>query len=325
MKDTLTIALFAVVLVAATAHAATVTCTDKLGRTVNVPVPVKRAVFLQTSEMIPALGIWDHVVGLGRHTYKNDLLTAAKPELGRVIPEVGTGTSVNVEVLLALRPDLVITWTIKPENVKFMEARKLRVLAEYPESVAEVYEVMRLYGALFDKRERSEAVIRAMEKTLHLVRDKISKIPREGRRKVLWLGRTSTSVSCGIGLSSEMMEFAGGTNPASSLRRGSTNVSMEQIISWDPEVIFVWGYAHYTTEDILNSPQWRSITAVRKGKVYKAPRWSTWSPRVAPLVLWMAATIYPESFLEVNPEKMIDDFYREVFGIPYEKVKKVEG
>lgn len=301
------------------------TCTDKLGRTITIPVPVKRAVFLQTPEMIPALGLWDRVVGVGRYAYKSDVLRAVKPDLARTVPCAGAGRAVNVETLLALKPDLVITWSVKPDQVEFMQARNLRVLAMYPESVAEVYEVMRLYGELFERKERSEACIRAMEKILRVVRQRVSKIPRSSRRRVLWLGRTQTSVACGVGVSSEMLELAGGDNPASSLGQGSTSVSIERIISWNPDIIFIWGFARYGVDDILRSRQWRSIKAVQEGRVYKAPRWSSWSPRVAPVVLWIASKIYPQSFAQQDPEKMIDDFYREVFGIPYEKVKRIEG
>ena len=94
----------------------------------------------------------------------------------------------------------------------------------------------------------------------------------------------------------------GGMNPAATIPQTSLDVSMEQIVAWNPDVIFIWGYAGYTAESILGNPQWRSVTAVKQGKVYKAPLWSTWSPRVAPIVLWMAMKTYPESFSDVDAE-----------------------
>jgi len=54
---------------------------DKLDRTVSIPLPVKRAVFFQTYELIPALGIWNRVVGIGRYAYNNDLMKAAMPDI----------------------------------------------------------------------------------------------------------------------------------------------------------------------------------------------------------------------------------------------------
>ncbi|MGC9022551.1 MAG: hypothetical protein ACP5J5_05500, partial [Dissulfurimicrobium sp.] len=61
--------------------AAEITCQDYLGRAVKIQVPVKRAVILVgPSDLIPALNIWDKVVGVSTYTYAHDnLLKAAKP------------------------------------------------------------------------------------------------------------------------------------------------------------------------------------------------------------------------------------------------------
>jgi len=58
---------------------------------------------------------------------------------------------------------------------------------------------------------------------------------------------------------------------------------------------------------------------------YKLPRWSTWSPRLAPIALYMAMKLYPEQFQDVNFEKVADRFYQKVFGISYYKVRQYEG
>ncbi|MEW6215224.1 MAG: ABC transporter substrate-binding protein, partial [Nitrospirota bacterium] len=107
--------LLFVMIVVASSEAATITYTDKLGRKITVSVPVKRAVFFITYELIPALDIWDRVVGIGRWAYNNDLMKATKPDIASTIPSTGSGSDVNIEALLKLKPDLVITWTFKPE------------------------------------------------------------------------------------------------------------------------------------------------------------------------------------------------------------------
>ncbi|MCG2813146.1 MAG: ABC transporter substrate-binding protein, partial [Thermodesulfovibrionales bacterium] len=73
------------------------------------------------------------------------------------------------------------------------------------------------------------------------------------------------------------------------------------------------------------NPQWRHVSAAKNSRVYKAPKWSTWSPRLAIVALWMAMKTYPEYFVDINLEKAADDFYREVYGIPYRKVERIEN
>jgi iron complex transport system substrate-binding protein len=286
---------------------------DKLGRTVTVPVPVKRAVLLISYELIPVLGVWDRVAGVGRWAYDNDLIRQAKPDIRATIPSVGSGTDVNMEALIKLAPDVVVTWTFKPELVRFMEERGLHVIAIYPESLAELYDVMRLHGKLFQREARMEEAIGEMERIFRMIRERVGHMPEGRRKKVLYT--KPTSVSGGIGITNEMITLIGAHNPASTLRQRNVEVPMERIIAWNPDVIVIWGNARYGASDLTSDPQWRLLPAVRNGRVYKAPEWSTWSPRLAPFALWMAAMTYPEYFKDVDMDKVVDEFHRKVFGV----------
>jgi iron complex transport system substrate-binding protein len=94
------------------------------------------------------------------------------------------------------------------------------------------------------------------------------------------------------------------------------DVSMETILKWNPDAVFVWGTATYRSQDILDSSQWRGVQAVQKRRVYKAPVWSTWSPCLAPIVLWVAAKTSPELYRDVDVHAVTDKFFRDVYGIP---------
>jgi iron complex transport system substrate-binding protein len=113
-----------------------------------------------------------------------------------------------------------------------------------------------------------------------------------------------------------MIALIGARNAASVVRERNADVPLERIIAWNPDVIVIWGSAHYDVSDLTNDPRWRLIPAVRKGQVYKAPDWSTWSPRLAPYALRMAAMTYPEQFRDVDVNKVVNEFHRNVFGVP---------
>lgn len=305
--------------------AETVTARDKMGRQISVQTPVTRAVFFQTYELIPALGIWDRVVGIGRFAYQNDLMKATKPDIERIIASAGSGTDINIEALKKLKPDLVITWTSRPENVRYMEEKGLKVFTIYPESLQELYDDMLFHGKVFGREKKMRSVIAEMDRVFETVKKRVKDIPDAQRRKVLWVGSRPTSVACAIGVNNDVITMIGGINPASEFQQRNIDVSMEQIIAWNPDIIFIWGHAKYTAQEIMNNPQWRFVKAVRDKHVFKAPEWSTWSPRLAPVVLWMAARTYPERFRDVNIEKEADVFYRKVFGVPFSKVKGFAG
>ena len=300
---------------ARTASPPSVTYRDKLGRSVTVPVPVKRAVFLISYELVPVLGVWDRVAGVGRWAYENDIIRQDRPDIRATIPSVGSGTDVNMEALMKLKPDVVVTWTFKPELVRFMEERGLRVIAIYPESLAELYDVMRLHGRLFQREARMERAIGEMEGLFRMIRERVARIPDSQRKKVLYTGSKPTIVSGAVGVTNDMITLIGARNPASVLRQRNIDVPIERIIEWNPDIIIIWGNARDAPSDLMNDPQWRLIPAVRKGQVYKSPEWNTWSPRLAPFALWMAAKTYPEYFKDVNLDRVVDAFHRKVFGV----------
>jgi len=308
-------------------HASTFTFTDKLGRAVTINVPVKRAVIVISYELIPAMNLWNQVAGVSRWAEEHcDLYKAIvreNPSLRK--PNVGAGSDVNVEAVLKLNPDLVITWTYNPDTIRFLEQKGIKVVGIYPDSLTELYDVMRMHGKLFGKEKKAEEVITEMGKIFNLIKKRVSKIPPEKRKKAIHLGGKPTTVSCGVGVTNDVINISGGINPAGSIKSRNTDVSIEKIIQWNPDVIFIWGSAGYNEAWLYGNSQWRFVEAVKEHRVYKLPRWSTWSPRLAPIALYMAIKLYPEQFKDVNFEKVADRFYQKVFGISYYKVRQYEG
>jgi iron complex transport system substrate-binding protein len=261
------------------------------------------------------------VVGIGRYSHDSDVLRAAKPDIATAIPAVGSGgADLNIEALLKADPDLVVSWSYYPDQIRFMESKGLRVIALYLDSIPEMYEVMRLHGRLFSREKRVEDAISRMEGIFDLVRERSSRIPAGKRKKVLWLYGKPTQVSGDADLTGSLIRLIGGKNPASSLSARTSEVSMERIIAWNPDVIFIWGSAKYDVQGITSNPQLRHLGAVRNGAVYKAPKWSNWSPRLAPLALWMAKKTYPDYYRDIDLNRVTDDFMRKVFGVPYAKM-----
>jgi iron complex transport system substrate-binding protein len=297
---------------------------DKLGRRVEMNVPVNRVAFFETYELIAHLDIWDRIVAISRHAYANDLIRAVKPDIEE-IPSAGTGADVNIEALLRFKPDLVVTWTWKPATVKFMEEKGLKVIAIYLQALSELYDVMRLQGRLFEKEEQVERSIMLMEKILNLIRERVFDLPEDRIKSVLWLGGRPDHVAGGIGIPQNIFSILKGINVAQSMQQENAEVSLEQIIAWNPQIIFIWGGARYDAKEILESPHWRNVRAVKQGCVYKAPHWSRWSPRLAPVALWMAMRTYPERFTDINLENTVEDFFQKLYGISYRKTNSINN
>ena len=241
--------------VSAPADAFALTVKDAAGNEIEITPPVKRVVFLSLYELIPVFDVWDRVVGLNRWAYDSELLKGF-PQLKK-IPSVGTADTVNIEVLLALHPDLVLTWSYKPEVDDFLVRRGLKVISVYPDSLEELYAVLDMCGRLFRKEDRAREIRSLMEKSFAATASKVSNVPPENRRKVLWLWQKPTTVSGGECLTNELIKLTGGINPAEEIQIKHPEVSMESIVSWNPDVIFIWGSARYGPEELLSGSQWK--------------------------------------------------------------------
>jgi len=292
---------------------------DKLGRKIKVKIPVKRAVFVVGYEFIPALNIWNQVIGISRWApqfcdlYK--YFIKKYPEYEK--PTIGTGVNINVESLFKLKPDFIITWTYNPKVINFLSELGFKVYAIYPDSIKELFCVIKTLGKIFGKENRAKRVIAETKKLLNFVKLRVSKVPKDKRKVAIYVGMKPTLVGCKVGISEELLRIAGGINPFESINRREALVSIEDIYKANPDVIFIWGFARYGPKYFYTHPEWRYIKAVREHRIYKLPEWSTWSPRSALVALYMAIKMYPNLFKDVDFKKIADRFYLKVFGIHY--------
>ncbi|MTJ83864.1 MAG: ABC transporter substrate-binding protein [Telmatospirillum sp.] len=309
---------------AGVAWADPVTVTDKSGRTVTVEAPVRRAILFETYEVTSALGAWDRGVGISRYAFDNDLVKAGRPGLRAEVADGGAMADVNVEHLLALNPDLVVVWSLNPGLVSFLEGKGIPVIVCNPESPQEVMDALRLQGRLFDRRaeaERAAGAIRAMlDKVAARTRDMVPADRRHG----LWMLGKPTVVGARNSVAARIMVAAGIDNVAGDIPESWAEVPVERILAWNPDIVFIWGWARFEAGDIVSGGQWQNLTAARRGTVWKTPRWSTWSPRLAPMALWMASKAYPDRFRDVDVRGEIDSFFRAVYGIPYDRVSPLD-
>ncbi|OAQ20053.1 ABC transporter substrate-binding protein [Thermosulfurimonas dismutans] len=290
---------------------------DASGRKVEVRVPVRRAVFLIGYELIPYLDLWDQTVGISLWAKRySDLLKEVGAERLKEIPSVGTATQANLEALALFSPDLIVTWTYRPETLKVLEEfgqrNQTAIIAISPESLKDLRSTMRLLAELFGKEERLLRVNRAMEEVFSLIDKRLSDLRENEKKRVLWLwgDHCHCQVAGGRGVVADILRLAGGKNCAEALDHPYPRVSPERIVLWDPEVIFIWGNASYGAEDILQDRRLAAVAAVKHGAVYKAPAWSTWSPRVALITLWVAMKIYPERFRGISFKTLVERFNR---------------
>jgi iron complex transport system substrate-binding protein len=237
-----------------------------------------------------------------------------RPEVGRI---TGRGNTANLEVALALKPDLIVdagstapTFVSLASRVQEQTGIPYALLDGRFEAIVPTY---RTLGALTHRSEGAENLAQYAEDTMTTIKGRISGIPAEQRPKVYY-ARGPRGLETGLAgsINVETIEFIGVRNVASERPGGLALVSIEQVLLWNPDVIITIDRDFATR--VLHDPLWNAVKAVRDGRVHLSPKvpfgWVDFPPSVNRLIglWWLAKIIYPELFPE-DLKVLTRDFY----------------
>jgi iron complex transport system substrate-binding protein len=252
------IAAFAfAVCVSATAHA--LQAKDDRGVTVSFAQPPERIVSLapHLAEIAFAAGSGARLVGVSTFTHF--------PREAQRLPVVASYGRVDVERLVALRPQLVLAWRSgnSPLQVERLERLGFRVFVTEARSLVDIPRIVRLVGTLAGSAAFAEASARQFEDEVGDLRARHS-----GERRVavfveIWHAPMLTVN--GEHLVSDALRLCGGRNVLAETKALTSLVSREQLLDARPEAIV-------TSDPASEAPQaWRgleAIPAVRRGRIY---------------------------------------------------------
>ena len=284
--------------------------TDSADRRVDIPDEVRRvfpagppaSVTLFTVAPEKMLG-WTRVPSAEAQAFLPGRY-ASLPELGRL---TGRGNTVNLENVVRLMPDLVLdVGDTSPTYVSL--ADRVQEQTHIPAvliggHLADTADTLRDVGSVLGVSERSETLAHYAEGVLAEVRKVTEKIPPESRPSV-YVARgphgLETAVAGSIG--SEVVDLVGGRNVAGkeTAPRTIVDVSPEQILAWQPDVILTVDRRFHAT--IRTDPVWREVKAVQTGNIHFVPdlpfSWLDNPPAPNRLIglLWLGKLLYPALF-----------------------------
>jgi iron complex transport system substrate-binding protein len=297
--------------------------TDFRGKTLHFREPVKRIVCLIESALsgIYMLGEERRVVGISRNVYTGNVFphyAALDPRIrDKKLPAPGNWDFLNLESVVALKPDLVIIWSQQTEAIASLEDKGIPVFGVFIQRKEDVYREVEALGKLTGSGKRAEALIRYAKGELARFAGRTAAIPPEKRPGVYFMwAQGNLETSCGESTVNDLIQLAGGRNVCASLPNEHLVVNLERVLSWDPELIVMWYNEKKDPADILGDPQWKRIQAVQKGRVHEFPEvfWcDLWTLKFVCAVKLAAKWTHPELFrdvdLEKEKQKMMDFLY----------------
>lgn len=296
---------------------------DVIGREVVLDKPAIKVVGTHNPTLNAAVvlgGGEKYIAGFGNKEMSRSLYEAVMEDYEGIV-QIGKGGNINFEAVLATGADLAIIPERFKDQVEQFEEVGLNVIVALPskESFDTIRQSLTLLGQALGATDRAELIIDFMDDRIENAKNITSGVTE--KQRVLFLGGSSPlSVAPAAMIQTQLIEVAGGENAVSGVSGMGDfiEVNIEQIIDWNPDIIWFPAYASYTAEELINDPSWSSIDAIKNKKVFAFPSLvEPWDQPTAALSLgiaWATHSLHPELY---TIEEIMDDvnsYYNLVYG-----------
>lgn len=226
--------------------------------------PPERIVCLteETVETLYLLGEEDRIVGVSGY--------AVRPaRVRREKPRVSAFTSADIPKILALEPDLVLTFSDLQADIAAALIREgVSVVAYNQRDIAGILAMIRHLGATVGQADSADALVRQYEERLKAISARVAGRPRP----IVYFEEWDDPMISGIKWVSELVEIAGGREAfPDHARQGAAPdriVTSDQVIAAAPDIILAsWCGKKVRPEKIAARPGWQSIPAVRNDRI----------------------------------------------------------
>jgi iron complex transport system substrate-binding protein len=207
----------------------------------------------------------------------------------------------NVESILALKPDVVFQWATSASGdvIAVLDRTGVPVLGMRAGSQEDVAGFISMIGAVSGNAPRAAELLARQQEERRKLEAAMSGLAEAQRPRVIYFIRAAQilRVSGKKTNNDFYIRLAGGQNVAAESPPQST-VTIEQILTWNPQVVLLGNFDAAVPADIYADPRWQGVDAVKNRRVYKVPlggyRWDPPSQESALMWIWLAGLLQPE-------------------------------
>lgn len=311
------------------------------GSKLNVPVDPQRiaAVYGPSYEALVVLGQEDKIV-VCSDVQKDNFPWASKvfARLDSLPCLENVHSSVNFEELMKYEPDIVFSFSRPNEQKQLSEAGICAIPGTTTKSLEEIKKLLLVYAHALGNGavEKAEAYNAYFDEKYKYVTERTNTLGEEERPSVYYAGIDLLTTYGSYSDIPELIQASGGRAVTSELLAGNhTSISYEQLLSWNPEYIFIdhGGIGDGETvekleQDLDTDSRYSTLAAVEKGNIYLSPSgvfyWDMGLQKVL-LMMNMAKTLHPDLFADLDMPAEVADFYERFYGysLSYEQAEKI--
>lgn len=315
--------------------------TDQAGNTVEVPNKITRVVI----DQIPILSTYmsyfkgsaPYIVGYCgsfKDTITKTVLKDIAPELMKSSDTVYAQSDLNIEEIMKLNPDVILYNANNASHAQILKESGIPSIGfatvgastdadpidRYQQWLELLEDVFNEDGKMNDFKSAGNAIVADVEK-------RIVAVPQDKRPSAMILWKYSDGVPQVSGngtFGTFWLKRLGVKDVVVDEAKGFTQVNMEQVYRWDPDILFLDGpgLLSLRTADVIENrvqgTDFSTLSAVKNKRVYDTTlgMWNWFTPNPdAPLVYaWLACKTYPEVFADYPLEQTIKDYYQKWYG-----------
>lgn len=340
--------VYALSLDSITSSRGTESITDVAGRTVQIPAQVNKVVGTGCSNReIVYLNASDKMVGIEQPETNSTggwgaqlPYMVAHPELMK-LPVVGDArkTIINYEKIAELNPDVVFATDAKQAEV-IQSKTGITTVVVYtgavgtPEQMEKYKNSIKIMGKVLGKGDRAEELVNYINS---YEEDLAKRTKSASSNMTAYLGGQAYRGSHGITSTNPFyppFRLIKANNVASTLNVSDTSkaiqIDKEQLIKWNPDVIFIEESSlAAAVNDINKHQEYKDLKAVKDGNVYGILSYCLYSYNKDELIAnayYIGKILYSEQFSDVNPEEKADEIFVKFVGKPvYNDLKESQG
>lgn len=270
----------------------------------------------------------DRIMGARKSTKKAldvSMLPKMAPDIEKInMDYIDNEGIINMEEIARIKPDAAIIWDTEEESKEQLEKLGIAPIMINSDNIENLKKSFMAVGQLMNKEDRAKEICDNYDNIDKYLDSKAKALEGKDKAKVLFLRAEDLQVQAfSRYVNDEVIVKSGGINVGNEASDSkNTEINMEQIYKWNPDIIFITNFDDVQPNDLYNTKfkgkDWSKISAIKNKQVYKTPigiyRWDVAGVETPLMAKFMAAKINPSVFNDYKFEEDVKSFYKEFFN-----------
>ncbi len=316
--------------------------TDSEGREVEIPEKVESIVCLNVGALRYTcyMQAQDLVIGVEDYEKEQSISRGynyVNFELFQDLPVVGNNGEHYPEEIISADPDVIVMSAYDDSDADSLQEKTGIPVVVVPGSDSMMdegaYETFRIMGELYGKEDRAQELIDYMDSIKEDLETRTADVAEEDKLTAYVAGVSYKGAHGFEGTEAGYGPFAAinAKNLADETgQTGPFDIDLEQVLAWDPDVIFVdFNGLDLVNEDYASNPEYyEQLTAVQEGRVYSQISFRSSASNLDTALAdtyYAASVLYPEQFADVDPEEKAAEIFEMLLGENFYEDLKANG